>query len=127
MMQVKSELVSSLVKQFGQRLLISRAAIHLSSFNQLKKIEKTQDPKTNTTIIEGKYIETDKSKVINFNSNTSEPLRPCAFCELEKRNIYVQHTDVLILRQFLVIFCFIYYDNLSFKNTVFLINIKTER
>jgi hypothetical protein len=66
MMQVKSELVSSLVKQFGQRLLISRAAIHLSSFNQLKKIEKTQDPKTNTTIIEGKYIETDKSKVINF-------------------------------------------------------------
>lgn len=84
--------------------------LHTSQWNSLKKIEKIQDPKTKTTTIEGKYLDSEKlfqSKVLNLekqhkDSNDHDHTRPCAFCELEKRDIFVQYTDVLIIKQFLV-------------------------
>ena len=85
--------------------------IHTSPWNSLKKIEKIQDPKTKTTTIEGKYLDSEKlfqNKVLNLEKQHNDSndhdhtTRPCAFCELEKRDIFVQYTDVLIIKQFLV-------------------------
>ncbi|CAF0850518.1 unnamed protein product [Brachionus calyciflorus] len=83
-------------------------AISISSILNLKKIEKIEDKATKTITIEGKYLnpeETFGSKVLNLGNNTNDDehssLRPCAFCELEKKDIKVQYTDVLVLRQFL--------------------------
>lgn len=82
--------------------------ISLSSALNLKRIEKTEDKTTNTITIEGKYIdpkETFGTGVLDLTGqcyqDTDEAVRPCAFCELEKRDIKVQYTDVLVLRQFL--------------------------
>ena len=35
-----------------------------------------------------------------YNEHETDFKRPCAFCELEKRNIFVQYTDLAVLRQF---------------------------
>lgn len=82
--------------------------ITLSGALNLKRIEKTEDKNTNTITIEGKYLDPNKefrAKVLNLtgeNHEDSNPvLKPCAFCELEKRDIKVQYTDVLVIRQFL--------------------------
>lgn len=103
------KLLASISAQTALKPASSSRLIHLTPSINLKKIEKTEDKASKTTIVEGKYLDSDKlfsSKLVRFSdSNVSADnanSRPCAFCELEKRNIYVQHTDVLILRQFLV-------------------------
>jgi ribosomal protein S18 len=89
----------------------------------LKRIEKTEDPKTKTITIEGKYLESEqvfgnkvlcldtefdnsqqrKSNSLNekFGCNENVYAKPCCLCELEKKEISVQYNDVLVLRQFL--------------------------
>ena len=92
---------------------------HFCLVDRIKKIEKTINKEKNLVTIEGKYLEESdfgKEQILPFNNNlklqlTSENKsssaehedisRPCSFCELEKKDIYVQYTDVLILRQFL--------------------------
>lgn len=116
-MLIKHELFSSISKLIStsrqslvKPIAISRS-IHTTQVNNLKKIEKTEDKITKSTIIEGKYLDSEKifqNKVIKFDAESSaqdseHQIKPCALCELEKRDIFVQHTDVLILRQFLVI------------------------
>ena len=85
-------------------------SITLSAASSLKKIEKTEDKSKNEIIIEGKYIDTVDQfgkKIFDFSTMASDSihshpdLRPCALCELEKRDIFVQYTDILVLRQFL--------------------------
>lgn len=83
-----------------------KALIHMAPVMRLKAIEITEDKQKKQLTIEGKYLnpeETMGSKVLDLETNKSQEkfLRPCSFCELEKKNIYVQHTDVLVLRQFL--------------------------
>ena len=106
-------LKSSFNKLFTSNNQLLARLIHTTQCNSLKKIEKIQDPKTKTTIIEGKYLDSEKihqNKVLNLYSSSNEQQqldghdhsRPCAFCELEKRDIFVQYTDVLIIKQFLV-------------------------
>lgn len=83
--------------------------IGMSRVLNLKKIEKTEDKNSNTITIEGKYLDSKEifgSQVLKLVSDenheeTGQVLRPCVFCELEKRDIKVQYTDVLVLRQFL--------------------------
>jgi ribosomal protein S18 len=71
----------------------------LNSVNNLKKIEHIKDKVKNEIIIEGKYfLPTEPSKQLQYKHESQSA---CAFCKLEKMNIFVQHTDVLVLRQFL--------------------------
>jgi ribosomal protein S18 len=95
-------------------------SFHVCTANNIKKIEKTINKEKNLITIEGKYLnenELDKGLKMPLTSNVSlelvtkenansdqevdHQIRPCAFCELEKKNIYVQYSDVLILRQFM--------------------------
>ena len=91
-------------------------SFHVCLVNGLKKIEKKLDKDKNTITIEGKYLDETSpatsafsNVVMKFDEATSENVdhahrhstRPCSLCELEKRGIYVQYKDVLILRQFL--------------------------
>lgn len=72
---------------------------HLATLKQIKSIEKIDDKKSNTLIIEGKYIQEDDKNLLRYDSNNNNNV--CSFCKLEKLGIYVQHQDVLVLRQFL--------------------------
>ena len=89
-------------------------SFHVCTANNIKKIEKTINKEKNLVTIEGKYLnenELDKGLKMPLTSNVSlelvtkenvdHQIRPCAFCELEKKNINVQYSDVLILRQFM--------------------------
>jgi ribosomal protein S18 len=81
----------------------------------LKKIDRVEDKASKTLTIEGKYLNSEQTfgnKAIVFDRNglryaskhqPSKQARvgPCVLCELEKRDIRVQYTDVLVLRQFL--------------------------
>lgn len=90
------------------------AGIHTSSLQQLKKIEITQDEKKKSITIEGKLLDSEAifgNRVIDLEGllggekeskdKDHHHLKPCPFCVLEKKNIFVQYTDVLVLRQFL--------------------------
>ncbi len=83
-----------------------------SAMVSLKRIEKVGDKKK--IIISG--VDPDESKqketaalatpsmLTLLNSKTtdiSSYSSPCVLCHLEKQNIYVQYTDILVLRQFL--------------------------
>jgi ribosomal protein S18 len=70
----------------------------LISSNNSKIIERTSDTAKNVVTIQGKYLPNEPNKQLKYKH---EPTSACAFCKLEKMNIYVQHTDVIILRQFL--------------------------
>lgn len=100
----------NLLAQPSQFLANARQSIHLNSVCNLKKIEITKDEKKKTLVIEGKHLnseETFGNKVLKWENNinttnqSSHHTKPCAFCMLEKKNIFVQYTDVLVLRQFL--------------------------
>jgi small subunit ribosomal protein S18 len=84
----------------SQQRVLARS-FYLQAASLAKTIEKSEDKKNNVTIIEGKYLddasESDKSSFKYEHDSHSA----CALCKLEKMDIYVQHTDVLILRQFL--------------------------
>lgn len=76
----------------------------------LKRIEKVEDKSKKLITIEGKYLNAEEefgSKVLRLGDakevNTEDPTQvlPCSFCELDKKGIHVQYTDVLVLRQFL--------------------------
>jgi ribosomal protein S18 len=95
----------------------------LTPFKSLKRIDKKEDPKTKTITIEGKYLESEqvfgnkvlkldterdndqqtKSNSLNekFGCVENDYTKPCCLCELEKKQIFVQYNDVLVLRQFL--------------------------
>ena len=100
-------------KLFNKNLIATKASkwlnqprtLHLTAANSLKTIEIVEDKQNKLITIEGKYIDPAErfgNKVLTFGKESEEAnKRPCAFCELEKRDIYVQHTDVLVLRQFL--------------------------
>lgn len=88
--------------------------ISLSASNGLKRIDVVEDKAKKTITIEGKYLNAEQefgTKVLKFEQQTNEKstgdtvtqqiVRPCSFCEMEKKGIYVQYTDVLVLRQFL--------------------------
>jgi ribosomal protein S18 len=91
--------------------------IHVSSLLNVKKIERTIDNNNKTITIEGVYLDSDKisgNKFLKLNKKEKEnentnndmeenpaKIRPCVLCELEKKNIFVQYTDILVLRQFL--------------------------
>ena len=85
-----------------------------SAMTKLKKIEKVVDKKK--IVISGVYptkqeqTSTDLpanpslNTLLNIkqsNSKVSAHVSPCVLCNLEKEDIYVQYTDVLVLRQFL--------------------------
>ena len=94
---------------------------YVCSTMSIKNIEKTIDKEKNLITIEGKYLEqneldkdqplpltsTNRLELVSKNSLKADQevdhdsTRPCAFCELEKKDILVQYYDVLILRQFL--------------------------
>ena len=74
--------------------------IHLSSINKIKEIVVDEDKNKKLITIEGKYldeVELTNNKVLKL---PDDHKTPCAFCKLEKENIFVQYTDVLVLRQF---------------------------
>ncbi len=97
--------------------------LYPTNINQLKRIEKTIDEKKKTITFEGKYIndESKSKSLISLLANESNQfeisptsqlnkiydtgddsqVKPCSFCLLEKQNIYVQYTDIPVLRQFL--------------------------
>jgi len=101
----------------------SLRSFSLTSLNSLKRIEKKEDTKTKTITIEGKYLESEQvfgNKVLNLDTEIdlskekksnylnekfgcveNEYAKPCCLCELEKKDIFVQYNDVLVLRQFL--------------------------
>jgi small subunit ribosomal protein S18 len=75
--------------------------IHLSSAHKIKEIVVNEDKSNKLITIEGKYldeIELTKTQVLKL---PDDHKTRCVFCKLEKENIYVQYTDVLVLRQFL--------------------------
>jgi small subunit ribosomal protein S18 len=84
-----------------------------SAVQNLKKIEKTVSKDKKTIVIEGKYLNPEQefgNKVLNLcESRTSNLIAqsdsstclPCSWCQLEKKGIQVQYTDILVLRQFL--------------------------
>lgn len=100
---------SNLISKFQNInvLVHSIRSISVSTVLNLKRIEKTEDKAKKNIVIEGKYINPEekfKAKVLNLNDTDNQDsgeVRPCAFCELEKKDIFVQYTDVLVLRQFL--------------------------
>lgn len=98
--------------------------LYLTNVNQLKRIEKTIDEAKKTITFEGKFIhdETknpslatklayksiqndinsiDSQSIHKFDTGDDHQVKPCSFCLLEKENIYVQYTDIPVLRQFL--------------------------
>lgn len=99
---------NSLKFPFSPFLNSTRQIVTTSILN-LKKIEKIEDKNSNTITIEGKYLDSKEifgSEVLNLTSDENYQendciMKPCVFCELEKRDIKVQYTDVLVLRQFL--------------------------
>jgi small subunit ribosomal protein S18 len=94
-------------------------AISISPTLNLKQIEITEDKSKKRLTIEGKYLDGEKiagSKVLKLDDLSSskeqeavaneaaaqaKSVRGCAFCQLEKKGIFVQYSDVLVLRQFL--------------------------
>lgn len=87
-----------LVNSFKVSSLVNRS-FHLANLNQIKSIEKIEDKKTNTLIIEGNYIQENDKNHLKFDTHGHDTV--CSFCKLEKMGIYVQHQDVLVLKQFL--------------------------
>lgn len=98
--------ISRSLRQLAVFSSLRCGSIHTSSLLSLKKIEITQDEKTKTITIEGKPLDSEKIfgsralKLDDSNDSTAN-VRPCPFCLLEKRGIFVQYSDVLVLRQFL--------------------------
>jgi ribosomal protein S18 len=98
-------------------------SIYQTNINQLKRIEKTIDEAKKTITIEGKFINDEtKNKSLpsllshqsnqhvisttsqlkqKYDSGDNDRVEACPFCLLEKQNIYVQYTDIPVLRQFL--------------------------
>jgi ribosomal protein S18 len=74
-------------------------SFHLATLNQIKSIEKIEDKKSNALIIEGKYLQENDKNLFKYD-DSAETIE-CPLSKLEKMGIYVQHYDVLILRQFL--------------------------
>lgn len=94
---------NKIVANLAQSVSNPKRLIQTTLVNNLKKIEKTEDKSSKTITIEGKVLNEDNKKMLKFTDHldTKHTLKPCAFCELEKKDIYVQYTDVLVLRQFL--------------------------
>jgi ribosomal protein S18 len=99
-------------------LQTSRRSISVTARAQLKQIERIEDKSKKTITIQGKYLNSEQvfgNKVLNLSHEAKTPTQavsnparkpptnigPCSWCELEKRGIYVQYTDILVLRQFL--------------------------
>ncbi|KAA0187817.1 hypothetical protein HAZT_HAZT001500 [Hyalella azteca] len=68
------------------------ASFSTSVRNHLKEIQKTTEG--NTTIVEGKYVESPHSGKVVFKPNDE---KVCPLCAL---NLNLKHTDVLVLSQF---------------------------
>lgn len=98
----------------ASRSITRVVGLHTSASRQLKKIDIVQDEKKKTITVEGRYLDSEKefgNRVLKLDertdeasassSSTSHTSRPCPFCSLEKRGIFVQYSDVLVLRQFL--------------------------
>ena len=93
-----NSIVSSIAQNLNQKRLIQTTLV-----NNLKKIEKTEDKANKIITIEGKELNEDNKNVLKFTDHLDgkHTMKPCAFCELEKKGVYIQYTDVLVLRQFL--------------------------
>ena len=89
----------------GSPGLLGRA-FSLSRTKGIKKIERIEKD-NKTVVIEGQYLDSEAvsgQKVLALGDEHeiyANDVRPCSWCELEKKGLYVQYTDVLILRQFL--------------------------
>jgi ribosomal protein S18 len=105
------KLLGRLANKQSQQQIVEKRTIHMTNLNQLKKLNIVEDKQSKQITIEASYIdpvEAFGNKALEFNNEASSDqndlktaIRPCAFCELEKRDIFVQYTDVLVLRQFL--------------------------
>jgi len=84
----------------SQQIVFARP-FYLQAASLAKTIEKNVDKKNNAIVIEGKYLDDTNESDKNSFKYEQDSHSACALCKLEKMNIYVQHTDVLILRQFL--------------------------
>ncbi|CAF0860572.1 unnamed protein product [Didymodactylos carnosus] len=57
----------------------------------------TEKAEGNVTTFEGEYIDDKDHKVLTL----AGPEEVCTWCKLDRRSIHIQHTDVLVLRQYL--------------------------
>lgn len=83
-----------------------------TALTKVKQIEKVVDKKK--IVISGVYPKEEEIRstlakpslntLLNIKQNHNQMpahLSPCVLCNLEKENVYVQYTDILVLRQFL--------------------------
>ncbi|CAF1228977.1 unnamed protein product [Rotaria magnacalcarata] len=73
----------------------SKRLFHLTQPVGLKKI--TEKIEGNVITYEGEYIDDNEKNVLKL----SGPEEVCIWCKLDRRSIHIQHTDVLVLRQYL--------------------------
>ena len=96
-------ILNSVIKKNSlSNLQCSLRQVHLTSANKIKEIVVSEDNNKKLITIEGKYldeVELTKASVLKFPDEDKKT--PCAFCKLEKQGVYVQYTDVLVIRQFL--------------------------
>lgn len=74
---------------------------HISTINNIKSISIVEDESKKSITIEGKYLTESELENKNLLKFPDDHETRCSFCKLEKHGIYVQYTDVLVLRQFL--------------------------